>query len=91
LKGDEVHASVIEARQYRDRERQRKNDNIRKRQAQGLVRALGAEPARMPCLHPEGNSRQRRVNSRGDRNRRRVFRIVKWIMVMGPPILVKGE
>ena len=72
-----MHASVIEARQYRDRERARKNANDLKRQRNGIVRALGAEPALTPCLNPEGNHRTRRKASQPYRYEQRVLRIVK--------------
>lgn len=72
-----MHASVIEAREYRIRENQRRADNIAKRQRNGIVRALGAEPALMPCFLSGGNHRQRRIASRPMRQERRATTFCK--------------
>lgn len=75
-----MHTSVIEARTYREREKQRRDANVVKRQRQGIARAFGLEPALTPCLHPEGNHRQRHILNRPDRQERRAWRIARALI-----------
>lgn len=58
-----MHATVTAAKTYREQERQRRNHNILKKQAQGLMIAFGLNPAFTPCVNPEGTHRERNIKA----------------------------
>lgn len=78
-----MHISVINANTHRSVERERMKANRVKRQANGLVRAFGLEPAFTPCLNPEGTHRERRIASRPQRYERRIRRFINGLISLG--------
>lgn len=75
-----MHTSMIQANTHRSKERERMTANRTKKQAQGLVRAFGLNPAFTPCLHPEGTHRERRIASRPARYERRIMRFMNGMV-----------
>lgn len=68
-----MHASMIQTLEYRALERQRRRYNVRRRQAQGLMRICGLDPRLIPCLNPEGTHRERKIKTRPERSARRFW------------------
>ena len=80
-----MHASVVKAKEHRDRENGRRRHNAKKFQSQTIMRLFGLEPAFTPS--PTGtNHKIRRVESQPERNRIREEKLVtqfflNWIML----------
>jgi hypothetical protein len=76
-----MHGSMTKAQTHRDLETKRRNNNLLKKKAHGLVRMFGLDPAHTPCLHPDGTHRERRKANQPERQRRREFKTVMAIMM----------
>lgn len=75
-----MHGSVIAVQAHRTLEAKRRTDNLRKKQAHGLVRAFGLDPAHTPCVNPEGTHKERRKASHPERRMRREFKVLMSFM-----------
>ena len=71
-----MHASVIEAKVYRDRENGRRRHNAKKLEANNLMHLFGLNPAFTPVADRGPNRKIRQLASRQHRKVKRFF--INW-------------